>query len=221
MSAEEAQSEPTMEEILASIRRIISEDDEAAPASEAVSDEEPLELNETPDGDILESDMDLETTSGMLGDIEPQADPLMDLSFDEEEPAEPDDDLVTDDDWSLAMAETDAPEEDLALETTEVPPEAPEPEPEPQPEPAPVAAKAASAPAVEEGLVAAETASATAGALGKLMGSMMLSQGLTLEDLVREMLKPMLKEWLDDNLPTLVEQEVAKELQRISRMARK
>jgi len=38
----------------------------------------------------------------------------------------------------------------------------------------------------------------------------------TLEGLVREMLKPMLKQWLDANLPTLVEGMVAKEIARIT-----
>ena len=52
MSAADAQAEPTMEEILASIRRIISEDDSAAPAADAAPMAEPdfgdevLELNE-------------------------------------------------------------------------------------------------------------------------------------------------------------------------------
>ena len=52
------------------------------------------------------------------------------------------------------------------------------------------------------------------------MGSMMVSTGNTLDDVVRELLKPMLKEWLDANLPQLVEAEVAKEIDRIRRMAR-
>lgn len=38
----------------------------------------------------------------------------------------------------------------------------------------------------------------------------------TLEGLIREMLRPMLKEWLDANLPTLVEGMVAKEIARIT-----
>jgi len=39
----------------------------------------------------------------------------------------------------------------------------------------------------------------------------------SLEDLTRDLLRPMLKQWIDDNLPTLVERLVAKEIQRISR----
>ena len=37
-----------------------------------------------------------------------------------------------------------------------------------------------------------------------------------LEGLVREMLRPMLKEWLDENLPGIVEEMVAREIARIA-----
>jgi cell pole-organizing protein PopZ len=52
------------------------------------------------------------------------------------------------------------------------------------------------------------------------VGSMLVSTGGTLDDVVRELLKPMLKDWLDANLPAIVESEVAKEIERIRRMAR-
>lgn len=42
------------------------------------------------------------------------------------------------------------------------------------------------------------------------------SGGTSLEDMTREMMRPMLKQWLDDNLPTLVEELVAREIRRIS-----
>ncbi len=38
----------------------------------------------------------------------------------------------------------------------------------------------------------------------------------TLEGMVREMLRPMLSDWLDENLPRIVEQMVAKEISRIT-----
>jgi len=37
-----------------------------------------------------------------------------------------------------------------------------------------------------------------------------------LEGLVREMLRPLLKEWIDENLPTLVEEMVAREIAKIT-----
>jgi uncharacterized protein len=40
--------------------------------------------------------------------------------------------------------------------------------------------------------------------------------GKTLETLIKEMLRPMLKDWLDENLPALVERLVEREIHRIS-----
>lgn len=42
----------------------------------------------------------------------------------------------------------------------------------------------------------------------------------TVEDLVKEILRPMLKSWLDDNLPQIVERLVRQEIERMSRNAR-
>ena len=80
------------------------------------------------------------------------------------------------------------------------------------PPPAPVAPT--------ETLTSAPVAHQAAGTLGKLMGSMLVSSGATLDDVVKALLKPMLKEWLDANLPAIVEAEVAKEIERIRRLAR-
>tara|TARA_R110001606_G_scaffold74168_25_gene171830 strand:- start:3592 stop:4077 length:486 start_codon:yes stop_codon:yes gene_type:complete len=40
--------------------------------------------------------------------------------------------------------------------------------------------------------------------------------GTSLEDLTRDLMKPMIKQWLDANLPDLVEELVAREIQRLS-----
>lgn len=42
------------------------------------------------------------------------------------------------------------------------------------------------------------------------------SHGTSLEDLTRDLMRPMLKEWLDQNLPKLVEEMVAREIQRLN-----
>ena len=44
---------------------------------------------------------------------------------------------------------------------------------------------------------------------------------VTLEDMTRDMLRPLLKTWLDQNLPSLIEKMVAKEIEKISRLALK
>jgi cell pole-organizing protein PopZ len=42
----------------------------------------------------------------------------------------------------------------------------------------------------------------------------------TLEDIVSDMLRPMLKEWLDQNLPSVVEDLVREEIERVARRSR-
>ncbi len=41
--------------------------------------------------------------------------------------------------------------------------------------------------------------------------------GTSLEELTRDLLRPMLKQWLDDNLPAMVEELVAREVARIAK----
>ena len=97
-----------------------------------------------------------------------------------------------------------------------------EPEPEPEPdfaaEPEPVAEEAEE----EDALVDAAPASAAAGMFAALSENLRVSseQGQTLEGIVREMMRPMLKQWLDDNLPSIVEEKVQAEVERIARRRR-
>src|SRR5262249_25082551 len=55
------------------------------------------------------------------------------------------------------------------------------------------------------GLVSAATSAAVDSAFNSLAHTVLVQNARTLEDLVREMLRPLLKTWLDDNLPGLVE----------------
>lgn len=48
-------------------------------------------------------------------------------------------------------------------------------------------------------------------------GPVVGSNGKTVEELVKEMLRPMLKEWLDRNLPQMVERYVEREIVRLTR----
>ncbi|AMO72522.1 hypothetical protein AZE99_12270 [Sphingorhabdus sp. M41] len=41
-------------------------------------------------------------------------------------------------------------------------------------------------------------------------------RGTSLEDMTRDLMRPMIKQWLDANLPDLVEELVAREIQRLS-----
>lgn len=196
MSAEHAQREPTMEEILASIRRIISEEDRPAEAGGDV-----LDLKPPPAPPVAET-----RAAAPVSRPAPEPEPAF-ASFDE--PEEVPSARPIDDDLMIV-------EREAAFEAE------PEPEPALTPPPAPKAAapKTEWRPIEQDTLTSPPVASQAAGALSKLMGSMLVSTGATLDDVVRELLKPMLKEWLDANLSQIVEAEVAKEIDRIRRMAR-
>ena len=71
--------------------------------------------------------------------------------------------------------------------------------------------------AAEPGLISSATVSAVDSAFNSLAYTVLGQNARTLEDLVKEMLRPMLKSWLDDNLPGLVERIVRAEIERVSR----
>jgi cell pole-organizing protein PopZ len=176
--------EPTMEEILASIRRIISEDD--APAE----GEAPAE-------------------AGPAAAAPAAAEPLSDLDF----PAAESPPLASDEDVLELTDRVDepvAPIEPLAMSDLEVV--------------APLQPQAETdLPPLGEGehLVGDPAAWSAASAFEKLeRGILMPAAGRTLEDVVRELLRPMMKAWLDENLPQIVEQQVAAEVERIARLRR-
>ncbi len=202
MSADQAQREPTMEEILASIRRIISEEDKPAEAGGDVLDLQPPPVAEAKAAPP-------EPVAAPAPPPAPKPEPVV-ASTPPPAPAEP----------APIVPPPRPMEEDLMIvEHVEPAP----PPPAPVANPVPVAPKAEWTPPSSgptETLVSPPVAQHAAGALGKLMGSMMVSGGGTLDDVVRELLKPMLKEWLEANLPQLVEAEVAKEIDRIRRLAR-
>ncbi len=167
--------EPTMEEILASIRRIISEDDAPAPPEEApaaVHDPEPEPLMASAEDDVLELTDRLDEPPAVLETV-----------------------------GDLDVFPSSAPE------------------PPPRPAPPPVA----DLPPLmdDEPLVGMPAASTAASAFGQLQRSVLMpAAGRTLEDVVRELLRPMMKAWLDENLPSIVEQQVAAEIERVARLRR-
>ena len=216
--ANEAHKEPTMEEILASIRKIIADDGPApAPGKPVMREVAPEQASPRPNFSYDNDADDL----GMFEGEEP------DLA-----------DAVADEVVEEFTTEIKGPEFSFeailgASKAREAAP-APMPEPEPEvfrPAPKPVARAIQPAPEPEpkmpaapryanEPLTDANTAESAAGALGKLISKMDMGSDNTLEGLVRELLKPMVKEWLDANLARIVEEKVEAEVQRIARMAR-
>lgn len=184
--------EPSMEEILASIRRIIADDQAAKPAEVPVAAPEP--------DDVLDlSEVAEPVTRPRVVEPEPEPEPAPDLldfdAIDFEDPV------------------TAAPEP----EPEPLPEPEPAPEPPPPPPPQPVL-QAARAPEPEpEALVSPATDASVSGAFNLLAHTVLTQNARTLEDLVKEMLRPMLKSWLDDNLPAVVERLVRAEIERVSR----
>lgn len=186
--------EPTMEEILASIRRIISEDD--APASSASA---------TPPGAV---------EAAPAPSPPPAPEP-------EIEAAEPEDDVLeltepADPAPPVAASPPPEPEPSPASESVgDLDVFATGAEPPPRAPPPPRAAAAATP---EDPLVTGRTAESAAAHFGQLAQSVIMPrEGRTLEDVVRELLRPLLKDWLDQNLPGIVEARVQAEVERIAR----
>jgi uncharacterized protein len=73
------------------------------------------------------------------------------------------------------------------------------------------------APEQRGALISNATSAAVDSAFSALAQTVLVQNARTLDDLVREMLRPMLKSWLDDNLPGLVERMVRAEIERVSR----
>lgn len=72
----------------------------------------------------------------------------------------------------------------------------------------------------EPPLVSAATDASVATAFQALAATRLMPTGEALNEIVRDMLRPMLKGWLDDNLPVLVERLVRAEIERVARGGR-
>lgn len=196
MSQENAQQEPSMEDILASIRKILSEDEEKAEERAPEPEPEPFVFPEP------EPEPEPEPDLGAWG-----------LEEDEEEPLVLDQPAFEPKDEVLELTE------DMFVDDEPIP----EPEPEPPPfvseiEDDPVDERLISATTeVAAGGLLAELASAVARERTIGLGH----GGVTLEDMVREILRQLLKDWLDENLPYMTERLVQKEIERLVDRAEK
>lgn len=207
MSEADGQQEPSMEEILASIRRIISEDGDseegAAPKAEPAPAADPA-----------------------LADPEPEDQILEEVELEEEltEMPEPDDEVLeltemVEDDGTVVDLNAPAggiPDLDFGLDDEA---------------PSPLLPPDAGTPIDDgadegEALLSDHVAAAAAGSLAALStaaGRKIADQlgasdigGVTVEELVRQLLRPMLRDWLDEHLPGMVERLVRREIERLA-----
>ena len=218
--ADEAHKEPTMEEILLSIRKIISEDDDLGETDLHNSDEDTLTIDDVVVEDADNDDFEELSIDDMVETAKAEADAVVDDNIfgdDEGEEIE----LTAAEDALLQNVEQESGgsvhmDEDDTNHIAEVVAEDIEKIITHDME----ADMAVSAKYESTVLTEESTAESAAGSLGKLISSMDLGGENTIEGLVRELLKPMIKEWLDANLPGIVETKVEAEVQRIARMAR-
>ena len=198
--------EPSMEEILASIRRIIADDDSKPPKPEAKAPEppkapplpppKPAPPPPAPAAAMKQDDIDA-MLAGLDEPEEPEPPPP---------PPEPEPDVL---ELTEAMQATpafrkiDAQQDVVFEEPREPPPRRAEPR--------------AAPPSPEPAIMSHATAAAVDSAFNALAQTVLVQNAKTLEDLVKEMLRPMLQHWLDNNLPTMVERLVRQEIERVAR----
>lgn len=235
-----------MEEILASIRRIIS-DDEAKPAAAPAAPASPR--TEVPKAEMTRPTPASAPRGQVMAGIPPskiaparsaapaaapapaknsQADiDAMLAEFDAPAPAakveepEPEADVfeLTE---QMALPETPVPS---SSSFRKVDPEDDLEFSEPPAAPAPTRSTVLDPPAYveparerpQQAILSGSTVAAVESAFNTLANTVLSNNARTLEDLVKEMLRPMLKSWLDDNLPNLVERIVKAEIERVSR----
>ena len=211
--------EPSMEEILASIRRIIADDDAKPAKGPALAPETAPPAKQ----------------SAAAAPATPPAPPAKSVAPPAPKPAAA---ANSQDEIDAMLAELDGPPKAApkaaapqpaapdVLDLTESMTSSATPPPGPAPSFRTIEANSdvvfanrpeAVPPVPDRGLISSETVKAVDSAFNTLAHTVIGQNARTLEDLVREMLRPMLKSWLDDNLPGLVERIVRAEIERVSR----
>ena len=71
-----------------------------------------------------------------------------------------------------------------------------------------------------QALLSSRTDAAVSAAFDQLASKVRTASEHTFDGLTEEMLRPMLRDWLEDNLPSLVERLVREEIERVSRIRR-
>lgn len=240
MSKANAAAEPSMEEILASIRRIIADGDNGSAAKQAAAGSDkptkkPDIMEEPPAPAPKPAPAPVSTAKPAekvaATPTQDDIDAMMAAAMeDEPSPApmeEEEEDVL---DLAMARVESEAAAEmmlppaktaALAMDQDVDFEDAPQDEPvEEMPEPvafAPPAAPARALPQTADVLLSREAEASVSSAFGSLAQAIFSSEPRTIEDVMKELLRPMVKSWLDDNLPAVVERLVREEISRVAR----
>lgn len=180
--------EPSMEEILASIRQIISEDSEGAPADAPNPGRgERDDFDADPPQPIAVAASSAQPSDGPGG--------FMKQSASEHQASAPQGTAaVIAEPVRRAEVDTGPRPSRMASAPREI---GREPE--------------------ERSLLSRDSDTVVSGAFNALAHTILAQNARTLEGLVSDMVRPMLKDWLDENLPSLVERLVREEIERVSR----
>lgn len=223
-----APKEPSMDEILSSIRQIIADDDAGAAPKKPVLPVPPPARSFVPQpAPIREPEPETLVLSPeqILRDTAAEDETKPGLSYSEllggTGASSLEQSLIDPEDIAFEPEDEDEP---APVPVFTPPPRAPVPVFE-RPAPRPAMSVAAAAPMPDptlsaelaEQLLEPTTQSAVKSTFAKLSNLQTIGAGVTIEDMMREMLRPMLKEWLDENLPSVVERMVEKEIARVSR----
>lgn len=191
MSDKDEKGEPTMEEILASIRQIISDEekdeDGAEGEAQEAAPEEPADEPEAEPAPEPEPEPEPQPEPEPAPAPEPASDPVLELT------------RVVNDDGSVSDIEEAAVDDIDMLDSAPADPSGL------------VSNPTAHAATSAFGNLSGAVASARSMPLGNANRS--------LEDVVKELLKPMLRDWLDSNLPHIVERLVEREVAKLAARA--
>lgn len=209
--------EPSMEEILASIRRIIADDDAKAGAP-AAAVEPPPPPRPAPVAAVTSPAPMPPSPLEFVNDIPPAPEPV--AAPDPTDVLELTEEMRAPDPEPAPQFRTMDAQPDVVF-AEEPPPEPEAPQPElPAYDPLENARRTLSAQMqveTDQPLLSRSASAAVDSAFASLAHTVLSQNARTLDDLVKEMLRPMLKSWLDDNLPSLVERLVRAEIERVSR----
>ena len=208
----EGEEEQSMDEILGSIREILSDEDQEN-QSEAVASANNTEEEQVDESDATQSPEPEESPSEDAEPVDPEATAVQDVEATSDSESDMADQIeaneaedATDNESgdggskSEDNSDTEEPNEFLELTKDMIAPPPPDFD--------------AGSP-----IVSGATQTASADPLQELAKALLNrrdiaigNRDMTLEGLIREILRPLLKEWLDDNLPYLIERLVKKEI---------
>jgi cell pole-organizing protein PopZ len=204
------QREPSMEEILASIRRIIEDSDGARKTAESM-DEAPAQ-NEPAGASVIEVEafradlrrQGVEARAPSLADIQAEVrhagEDAAPARAEEQPRPEASPETAGSGGSDAAVPAEDEMLAELSLpvhaEDTREPPAAAEP---------------------RQAILSERAGRQVAAAFGELSEAFAASRRRSFDEMAEEMMRPMLQDWLDNNLPLLVERLVREEIERVAR----